>query len=302
MSNEYRDKIPLGSLTPKPKVIKPTTPPPSEERLRILMANDCLDAVQALIDEHELPLKIVDGQLVDSLAGTELWLRKFVTADADTIGLKNDITTLSKHQDEVLIIGPTGTGKELLSRALIGSRIGKSVAVNCAGLPEHLIESELFGHVRGAFTGAESDKQGLMAVAKEGLLVLDEIGEMPVHVQGKLLRSLQDKTIRRVGSNREEEISCRMVFATNKNISKMVSDGTFRQDLYARISTFELHVKALRDRKCDIEPICNAMPKGKEFYTEHQELLHNGVLSLEHNVRSLQQHVRRWAVFGRVTK
>ena len=294
--------IPMYKTHPAP--VKPapkqTVPPPSEERLRILLVNDCVDVVQQMIDEHELPYKIVEGKLVDALAGTDLWLHKFVTQDPETIQLKDQITTLSKHQDEVLIIGETGTGKELLSRALIGNREGKSVAVNCAGLPEYLIESELFGHVRGAFTGADSDKQGLMSVAKGGLLVLDEIGELPLHVQGKLLRALQDKTIRRVGSNKEEEISCRMAFATNKNIAEMVKQGTFRQDLYARISTFEFHVKPIRQRKCDIEPICSSLPKGKEFYAEHGSHLHTGVLSLEHNVRSIQQHVRRWCVFGKV--
>jgi len=275
--------------------------PPSIERLRILLANGCVDVVNELIVQHDLKLKFNDkGELVDSLVGTDLWLKKFMTVDEETILLKEDIQKLSNCDDEVLVIGETGTGKELLARALIGNREGKSVAVNCAGLPENLIESELFGHKRGAFTGAESDKQGLMASAKNGILFLDEVGELPLSVQGKLLRSLQDKVIRRVGGNVEEEINCKFVFATNKNIAEMVRNGEFRQDLYARISTFELHVKPIRKRKCDIEPIITSMPKGKDFYDKHGMLLHDGTLSLEHNVRSLQQHVKRWSVLGRV--
>lgn len=277
------------------------TPPPNEERLKLLLANGCIDVVKQLIEQHKLPLKLDDkGNLVDSIAGTELWLQRFLTADPETIQLKSDITQLSKTEDEVLIMGETGTGKELLARALIGSREGKSVAVNCAGLPENLIESELFGHRRGSFTGADSDKQGLMSAAKNGILFLDEVGELPISVQGKLLRALQDKVIRRVGGNNEEEVNCKFVFATNRDIAAMVKVGAFRQDLYARISTFELHVKPIRSRKCDIEPIILSMNKGPAFYEKHSLKLHDGTLSLEHNVRSLQQHVRRWVVLGRV--
>lgn len=275
-------------------------PVPSEERLRILLTNGCVDVVQQLIESHQLPYRVDGDKLVDALAGTDLWLKKFITCDTDTLSLKDDICKLSKCDDEVLIIGETGTGKELLARALIGNREGKSIAVNCAGLPENLIESELFGHVRGSFTGADSDKQGLMAAAKGGILFLDEIGELPLGVQGKLLRALQDKMIRRVGSNKEEEISCKFVFATNKNLSNMVENNVFRQDLYARISTFELHVKPIRSRKCDIEPIINSMFRGQDFYKVHGMKLHDGTLSLSHNVRSLQQHVKRWVILGRV--
>lgn len=285
---------------------KPETPIPSEERLRLLLANDCRDVVIGLIEQHKLPYKVTDdNQLQDALVGTELWLKRFITVDPDTLQLKADIEKLSKVDDEVLIIGQTGTGKELLARALIGNRQedsnrNKSIAVNCAGLPESLIESELFGHERGAFTGAVSAKQGLMAEAKGGLLFLDEVGELPLAVQGKLLRALQDRKIRRVGSNGEEDISCKFVFATNRNIADMVRKGEFRQDLYARISTFELHVKPLKDRRCDIEPIISSLPGGKAFYDKHGLKLIDGTLSLEHNVRSLQQHVKRWTILGRV--
>lgn len=292
--------------TPKQNI----QPPPTEDRLKLLLANGLVDAAQQLIDAHEMPLKIAqtgfkeDGTpayaLLDSLAGTELWLTKYITCDPDTLALKEDIHKLSKCDDEVLIIGETGTGKEMLARALIGNRIGKSIAVNCAGLPENLIESELFGHERGSFTGAEGAKQGLMAAAKDGLLFLDEVGELPMSVQGKLLRAIQDKKIRRVGSNREEDINCKMVFATNRDIAGMVTGGLFRQDLYARISTFEIHVKPLRERRCDIEPIIMSMKGGKEFWEKHSHLFKSDAIVIPHNVRSLQQYVKRWNVLGRI--
>lgn len=293
-------------MPPTPQKQTDITQPPSEERLRVLLANDCKDVVQDYIERFKLPYKIGDdGQLQDALFGTELWLKKFITVDPDTILLKDDITKLSKCDDEVLIIGETGTGKELLARALIGNRQVdntriKSLAINCAGLPEGLVESELFGHEKGSFTGAMSSKQGMMAEAKDGLLFLDEIGELPISVQGKLLRAIQDRKIRRVGSNSEEDITCKFAFATNRDLARMVKEDKFRQDLYARISTFELHVKPLRSRKCDIEPIVSSMHGGKDFYHKHGLKLHDGTLSLEHNVRSLQQHVKRWTILGRV--
>lgn len=291
-----------GYKPPATPIVRQEREVPSEEKLRKFIENGFEDMAQELIDSFALPYTIKDKQLLDNLKGTDLWLRKFITIDPETDELKSDIMTLSKYNHEVLIHGETGTGKELLSRALIGNRTGKSLAVNCAGLPEHLVESELFGYKRGAFTGAESDRQGLMASASDGLLFLDEIGELPLQAQAKLLRALQDKKIRRVGSMLEEEISCRFVFATNRDISKLVIDGKFRQDLYARISTFEYQVKPLRDRKCDIEPICNALANGKDFYQKYYNELHNGGLSLEHNVRSIQQHHTRWSVFGKVIR
>lgn len=281
-----------------------TTPkslPPDDVKLKQLLANGMAEVVQQLIDIHKLEYRIDEnGLLVDAFTGADLWLRKFITVDEETLSLKKDISTLSKHDDEVLIVGPTGTGKEALARALIGNRTGMTMCVNCAGLPENLIESELFGHERGAFTGADVRRSGLMTTAKDGLLFLDEIAELPIGVQGKLLRALQDKRIRRVGGKEEEPITCRIVCATNNCIATMVKEHTFRQDLYARISTFELHVKPLIHRMCDIEPITNSLPKGKEFYAIFGALFHSGVLSLEHNVRSIQQYVRRWVILGKV--
>lgn len=292
--------IPLGILTPKPKVEKPA--PPSEDKLRELLANGLGDVVLQLIQHHELKYKVEDGKLVDALEGTELWLKKFITQDADSIALKDEVKKLAKCPDEILITGQTGTGKEIVARAMIGDRQAPFIAINCAGLPEYLMESELFGHVRGAFTGAESQKQGLLAAAKDGVLFLDEIGELPIGVQAKLLRALQDRVIRKVGSNSEEEIHCKFVCATHRNISKMVKEDKFRQDLYARISTFELHIKPLCDRRADIPLIASSIKGGKEWLAALEaagKTVYDINVSL--NVRSIQQYIKRWNVLGRLS-
>src|SRR3990167_3605638 len=127
-----------------------------------------------------------EGFPIVSIA-TEEWLGKFITQDEDMKTVKKHVRILSLEQDPVLIYGATGTGKELIARALHGSRGGKFISINCAGLPEHLIESELFGHVKGSFTGAATDKQGLFAEAQGGTLFLDEVGELPMTLQAKLL-------------------------------------------------------------------------------------------------------------------
>jgi len=285
-------------VKPDPKL---PIPVPSEERLQLLIANGAADVAQQLIDTHCLKYVIENGVLKDSVVGTDLWLKKFITVYQPLVEMKDDIKKLAKCLHEVLIVGETGTGKELIARSMIGDRTGNFIAVNCAGLPENLVESELFGHVKGAFTGAESQKQGMMAAAKEGVIFLDEIGELPLGIQAKLLRALQDKKIRKVGSNIEEDISCKFVCATHRNIKKMVKDGHFRQDLYARISTFELDIPPLRDRECDIIPIIESLVGGKNFLKacgEQTIPIHKLDVSL--NVRSLLQAVARYNILGRI--
>ena len=275
--------------------------PPDENRLRALIANGVSEIAQELIEIHKLPYIIENGVLKDSLTGSQLYLKKFITSDIDTLKMKDDVIKLAKCPHEVLITGETGTGKELIARAMIGDREGRFQVVNCAGLPEQLIESELFGHVKGAFTGAESGSAGMMQKAVNGVFFMDEIGELPLHVQAKLLRALQDKTVRRVGGKDEEEINCKFVAATHRDIKQMVTEGKFRQDLYARISTLELHIKPLRDRECDIVPLIMSLPGGKAFLAELEKqniAVHK--MNLELNVRSIQQAVTRYSVLGRI--
>lgn len=272
----------------------------SEEQLRMLIANDCIGVAQSFIDDGKLPYRIEGKELKDALEGTELWLKKFITEDSDTLKMKDDVRKLAKVHDEVLIMGDTGTGKEVIARAMIANRAGSFIVANCAGFPEQLIESELFGYMKGSFTGAEGQRQGMFAAASGGVMFLDEVGELPLSVQAKLLRAIQEKKIRRVGAKDEEAISCKFVFATHRNLKEMVAKQLFREDLYARISTFELHIKPLSERDCDIPAIIESLPGGKKFLDEvrRKELLHK--LDLSYNVRSLQQYVKRFTVLGRI--
>ncbi|CAN5759691.1 sigma-54 dependent transcriptional regulator [soil metagenome] len=154
----------------------------------------------------------------------------------------------------VLITGESGTGKELVARALhlLSRRQGRFVAVNCAALPENLLESELFGHEKGAFTGADREKQGLLEAAHRGTLFLDEVTELPMALQPKLLRALEEGEVRRLGSTQARSFDVRFVTATNRNLEKQVEEGRFRDDLYWRLHVLHVDVPPLRQRAADI--------------------------------------------------
>ena len=165
------------------------------------------------------------------------------------------IRATASSDASVLIEGESGTGKELVATAFHfrSSRVEKQfVRINCAAIPRDLIESELFGHKRGAFTGADRDKRGLVEAASGGTLLLDEICEMPAHLQSKLLRVLQDRKVRRLGEEQETDVDFRLVAATNRDASRAMKDGILRDDLYFRISTIRIKVPPLRDRLDDL--------------------------------------------------
>ena len=166
------------------------------------------------------------------------------------------IRKISNTPANVLITGESGTGKELVAQCIHANskRSHKPfVPLNCGGLPEHLIESELFGHTKGAFTDAKQNRAGLMEHAKDGTFFLDEIGELPMSLQVKFLRVLEDHKIRRLGSNEEIEIDIRLISATNQNIEALIKEGKFREDLFYRLNTFEIHLPPLRERQGDIQ-------------------------------------------------
>src|SRR5688572_11441767 len=172
--------------------------------------------------------------------------------------LRQTIARVARSQAPVYISGESGVGKELVARLIHeqGSRAaGAFVPVNCGAIPSELMESELFGHKKGSFTGAHADKEGLFQAAQGGTLFLDEVAELPLHMQVKLLRVIQEKTVRPVGAPAELPVDVRILSATHKNLGKLVEDGKFRHDLYYRINVIELQVPPLRQRREDIAPI-----------------------------------------------
>ncbi|MBU0674955.1 MAG: sigma-54 dependent transcriptional regulator [Proteobacteria bacterium] len=192
--------------------------------------------VNAVLDRENLPVRIVGSSI-------------------QILNLLSMVQRVAVSPWTVLIKGETGTGKELIGRLihlLSGRSKGPFIEVNCAAIPESLFESELFGHEKGAFTGANHRKKGRFELADGGSLFLDEIGELPLNLQAKLLRALQEKRISRVGSEQDIPVDIRLIAATNRDLKQMVDYGTFREDLYYRLHVLEIEVPPLRQRKTDI--------------------------------------------------
>ena len=203
--------------------------------------------------------------------------------------VKRLIERVAPTKSTVLILGETGTGKELVARGVHDRSLRAEdpfVAINCGALPESLIESELFGHRKGAFTGADDHRVGLFEVADGGTLFLDEIGELPRAMQAKLLRVLESGEIRRVGDNESFQIDVRVVCATHRNLEEMVQDGDFREDLMFRINTFEVRVPPLRERVGDIAQLARHL--FKRFC--HDPIASEDALSKE-TIVALQGHI-----------
>ena len=175
--------------------------------------------------------------------------------------LKRLMSVVAPTGSSALILGPTGSGKELVAKGihLASGRKGSLISVNCAAIPTELLESELFGHEKGAFTGADKSRAGRFEQSSGGTLFLDEIGDMPLSLQSKLLRALENKTIQRVGGDKEIKIDLRLICATHQNIEKHVDDGKFRADLYFRINVFPIIVPNLAERIVDLPVIVNFM-------------------------------------------
>ena len=182
----------------------------------------------------------------------------FVTRDLETRRLLNQVALVAPSQASVLVVGESGTGKERLSRFIHQCSNRKDapfIAVNCAAIPEGMLESELFGHEKGAFTGADRARPGKFELAHRGTLLLDEITEMPLHLQAKLLRVLQEGEVDRLGGRAPVKVDVRIIATSNRDIEKTVAEGQFRQDLYYRLNVVTVRLPALRDRPADIEPL-----------------------------------------------
>lgn len=183
-----------------------------------------------------------------------------ISEDPEFLNILNQISMIADSDAPVLITGETGTGKELIARAvhnLSPRRNHPLISINCAAIPETLIESELFGHEKGAFTGATQQKKGRFELAQNGTLFLDEIGEFPINLQPKLLRALQENSIERLGAQKTVQLNVRIVCATNRELKDEINNGNFRSDLYYRINVLNVKLPPLRERRRDIPLLCH---------------------------------------------
>jgi len=217
--------------------------PFSSEQIRASV-HRCLRQREVLRENFLIKPKVKKQHSLKGLVGESEAMREMAMV----------VERIAKAHSTVLIEGETGTGKELVTRAIhqASGRNGSFVAVNCGSISPDLLESELFGHTRGAFTGAQAARDGLFVHAKDGSLFLDEIGEMPLAMQAKLLRVLEQRSVRPVGSDREIPVNCRVIAATNRSLVELVQSGGFREDLYYRLNVLTIRVPPLRERPEDI--------------------------------------------------
>jgi transcriptional regulator with PAS, ATPase and Fis domain len=229
---------------------------------------------------------------------------------APLVELMQEIERVARSDAKVLITGESGVGKELVAQEIHASSLRASrpfIAVNCAGLPETLLESELFGHVKGSFTGAYRDKPGKLEIADEGTIFLDEVGEMTLRMQGLLLRFLESGELQKVGAERMgRAVNVRVIAATNRPLSEMIAQGTFREDLFYRLNVIHLVVPALRERRADIPPLVQHFLRQftRTNRTPVQDISHDAVDALAQyawpgNVRELENVIERLVVVGR---
>lgn len=222
--------------------------------------------------------------------------------------IQDMIDKVATSDARVLITGPNGSGKELVAHAIHAQSDrskGPMIEVNCAAIPSELIESELFGHVKGSFTGAIRDKQGKFELANNGTIFLDEIGDMSLVAQAKVLRALQESKVSPVGSDKEIKVDVRILAATNKNMSEEIAAGKFREDLYHRLSVIEIYVPPLDERKEDIKLLIEHFSKiiSEEHGTNKKEFDEQAIKSLEKfswtgNIRELRNVVERLLILG----
>src|SRR5258708_27014758 len=214
--------------------------------------------------ENALAYKEI-AELKDKLAQEKLYLEEEIRGEMDFEGIVGQssglrhvlslVETVAPRDSTVLLLGETGTGKELIERAIHDRSRRKDrtlMKLNCAAIPTGLLESELFGHERGAFTGAITQKIGRMELADQGTLFLDEVGDIPIDIQPKLLRALQEQEFERLGSTQTRRVNARLIAATHRDLEKMIANREFRSDLFYRLNVFPIRIPPLRDRRQDI--------------------------------------------------
>ncbi len=291
----YRQVASLLRLAPSLNVV-PVVEYHQQERAVALLEMGCVDyllspfsepQLAALLKRHALAERAEDSLVCESLAGRRL------------VALAQRV---AQTRAPILISGETGTGKELMARYIhrfSAAADAPFVAVNCAAIPEQMLESILFGHEKGAFTGAVSAQPGKFELANGGTLLLDEIGELPLGLQAKLLRVLQEQRVERLGGRREIELNVRIIAATNRNLQQEVAEGRFRSDLMFRLDVLPLHISPLRERKDDILPLARRFIRQYAPQERGEELLTEAACRalLAHdwpgNVRELENTIQR---------
>ncbi len=239
---------------------------------------DVFDRVLIFEETKPVPGRMLPVTTAERRAG----LSCIIGRSAQILSLKRNVKQIADSSSTVLITGESGTGKELFARAIHEESIRSTepfVTLNCAAIPENLLESELFGYVKGAFTGADPrGKPGKFELANRGTLFLDEIGDLPLALQAKLLRAVERKEIERLGSNKPISFDLRIITATNRDLSRMVAEHTFREDLYYRLNVIPIHIPPLRERKEDIEYLA------RHFIDKHSKILGKSVIILEDEI------------------
>src|SRR5688572_11132485 len=282
------------------------------------MKDGAHDFLQKPVDSNHL-LLLVDRALEQARLRTENillreeWSRRYgfprILGESETLKRAvSETQRVAQTEATVLLLGESGTGKELFARAvhhLSARRDNPFVAINCAAIPETLIENELFGHERGAFTGASDRRQGKFELASGGTVFLDEIGELPLGVQGKLLRAIEEKVVDRIGGRAPVPVDIRVVAATNKDLKAAVENGQFRGDLFFRLAVFPIEVPALRDRGDDIVLLGRhfASEIGRELRGREAQLSEEAVVAVKQhhwpgNVRELENAIERACILS----
>ncbi len=282
------------------------------------MKNGAYDYVQKPFEPEEIKIVISRAVETQKLRENYSRLKQEVSRHYDfsnIIGnssvIKDVFQKIKKAADTkgtILILGESGTGKELLAKAIhfnSSRREAPFVVVDCGAIPPNLLESELFGHIKGAFTGADRAKKGLCEEAHTGTLFLDEIGELPIELQSKLLRLLQESTIRRVGDTKSIQVDIRIVAATNRNLEEEIKTGNFRQDLFYRLNVVPLRAPSLRERRDDIPLLANYFLKryAKEYKRDIQSIqpdVMNKLMSFDWpgNVRQLENLIEQLVIMA----